>query len=94
MLGRMDGHALLGHLDDPDVARSLQEAAARVEALYAELYDAYPALRDSLAIAGMMVGHGLGAFVASDLTDDQIVAHVLDIVSQIRQVLANGMLRV
>ena len=74
--------------DDPDVARSLQEAASRVEALYAELYDAHPVLRNSLAIPGMLVGHGLGAFVASGLTDDQIVAHVLDIVSQIRSALA------
>ena len=74
--------------DDPEVARSLQEAAARVETLYAELYDAHPALRDSLAIPGMLVGQGLGAFVASGLTDDQIVAHVLDIVSQLRPALA------
>ena len=73
--------------DDPDVARSIREAAARVEALYAELYQAHPALRNSLAIPGMLVGHGLGVFVASDLTDDQIVAHVLDIVSQIRKAL-------
>ena len=73
--------------DDPDVARSLQQAAAQVEALHGELYDAHPALRDSLAIPGMLMGHGLGVFVASGLTDDQIVAHVLDIVCQVRKAL-------
>ena len=70
--------------DDPDVERSLQEASARVEVLCSELGDAYPALHGSLAIPGMLVGCGLGAFVVSGLTDDQITAHVLAVVTQIR----------
>lgn len=73
--------------DDPEVSRSLREAGPRVEALHAELFDAYPALRGSLAIPGMLVGHGLGSFVANGMTDDQIVAQCLFIVAQIRQAL-------
>lgn len=76
--------------DDPNVARSLHEAVARVEALYAQLHDEHPTIRNTLAIPGMFLGQGLGAFVATDLTDDQIVAHVLDIISQIRQALAKA----
>lgn len=33
----------------------------------------------------MLVGYGLGSFVANGLPDNQIVAHVLTIVAQIRQ---------
>lgn len=73
--------------DDPEVDRSLLEASPRIAALHAELVDAYPALRGSLAVPGMLVGHGLGVFVANGLTDDQIVAHVLVIVAQVRQTL-------
>ena len=73
--------------DHPEVLRSLQEASARVEAIYAELLDAHPALRGSLAIAGTFVGHGLGAFVANGMTDDQIIVQVLGITAQIRDTL-------
>jgi hypothetical protein len=73
--------------DDPEVARSLQEAAARVETIRAELVDAFPALRGTLAISGMLVGHGLGHFVANGMTDDQIVAQVLSITAEIRRTL-------
>lgn len=72
---------------DPDFARSLDEASARAQALHAELLEAYPALRGNLSIPGMFVGQGLGSFVANGLPDDEIVAHVLTIVGQIRQVL-------
>ena len=71
--------------DDPEFARSLGEASARIQALHAELHDTYPALRGSLAIPGAFVGHGLGSFVANVMPDDQIVTHVLTIVAQIRQ---------
>ena len=74
--------------DDPEIARAVREAAARVEELHAELIAAHPMLSESLAVPGMFMGHGIGFFVANGLTDDQIVAHVLDIVSQIRQALA------
>lgn len=76
--------------DDSEVARSLREAGPRVEALHAELLDAYPALQGSLAIPGMLVGHGLGSFVANGLTDDQIIANVLAVVAQIRRALAEA----
>lgn len=62
--------------DHPEVVCSLQEASIRVEAIRGELLDAYPALRGSLAIPGMLIGHGLASFVASGMTDDQIVAHM------------------
>jgi len=72
---------------DPEFSRQLDEAGARVQALHAELLDAYPALRGNLSIPGMLVGHGLGSFVGNGMPDDQIVAHVLTIVAQIRQAL-------
>jgi hypothetical protein len=74
-------------LNDP-VNAALLGASPRVEKLHAELIAAYPALRGTLAIPGMLVGHGLGAFVANGMTNDQIVEHVLVIVAQIRQALS------
>ena len=73
--------------DDPGFARQLGEASTRVQALHAELIDAYPALAGNLSIPGMLVGHGLGSFVANGMPDDQIVTHVLTVVGQIRQAL-------
>ncbi len=73
--------------DDPEFVHQLGEASARVEALHAELLAAYPALRGNLSIPGMLVGHGLGSFVANGMPDDQIVARVLAIAAQIRQTL-------
>lgn len=70
--------------DHPEFARALQEASVRVEAIRGELLDAYPALRGTLAIPGMMIGHALGVFVANGMTDDQIVVQVLGITAQIR----------
>ena len=70
---------------DPAVTRAVQLAAARVEKMYAELVAAHPVLDGTLAIPGMLVGQGLGAFVVNGRTDDQIVADVLLIVAQIRQ---------
>lgn len=74
--------------DDLEIKSVLLKASPRIEKLHAELRDAYPALRGTLAIPGMLVGHGLGAFVANGMTDDQIVVHVLVIVAQIRQALS------
>lgn len=74
--------------DDPEFARQLGEASTRVQALHTELLDAYPALAGNMSIPGMLVGHGLGSFVANGLPDDQIVTHVLTIVGQIRQSLS------
>ena len=73
--------------DDPEFARQLGEASARVQALHAELHEAYPALQGNLSIPGMLVGQGLAMFVANGLPDDQIVTHVLTIVGEIRQAL-------
>jgi hypothetical protein len=74
--------------DDPEFARQLGEASARVQALHGDLHDAYPALKGNLSIPGMLVGQGLAMFVANGLSDDQIVTHVLTIVSEIRQALS------
>lgn len=74
--------------DNPEVAHALVEASARVEKLHAELLDRFPALVGTLAISGMLVGHGLGSFVARGMTDDQIVTQVRDILAEIRQLLA------
>ena len=76
--------------DDPEVARALQEASARVQELHGELLAAYPALRGTLAIPGMLVGQGLGSFVANGMSADQIVGHVLAIVAEIRQALVQS----
>jgi len=72
-------------LDDPGFAGALNDASARFEALHAELLDAHPTFRGNLAIPGMLVGYGLGSFVANGMSDDDIVTHVLVIVSQIRR---------
>jgi len=69
----------------PEVERALQEASVRVEELRVELRAAYPALRGTLAIPGVFIGHSLGSFVANGMTDDQIVAHVLGVVAELRQ---------
>ena len=74
--------------NDPESAAALSEAGSRVHDLEAELREAFPVFQGNLAISGVFVGHGLGAFVANGLSDDQIVGHVLSIVSQIRQTLA------
>lgn len=69
----------------PEFARVMAEATKLVQELHERLHDTYPVLQGNLSIPGMLVGHGLGAFVANGMTNDQIVAHVLDIVSHIRQ---------
>lgn len=71
--------------EDPEFAAALREAASRVEALHADLRETYPLFQGNLAVSGVFVGAGLGAFVASGLSDDQIVGHVRLIVAQIRQ---------
>lgn len=71
--------------DDPEFEHSLHEASARVVVLHDELLATYPALRGSLAIPGMLIGHGLGMFVGNGMSDDQVVAHVRTVISQIRQ---------
>lgn len=71
--------------DDPEFARSMCAASARVQELHGELHDAHPPFRGNLAIPGIFLGHGLGSFVANGMPNDQIVAHVLAIVAQIRQ---------
>ena len=73
---------------DAECVRQLGEASARVQALHAELEDAYPALQGNLSIPGMLIGQGVGMFVVNGLSDDQIVAHVLIIVGEIRQALS------
>lgn len=76
--------------DDPEFARQLGDAEVRLRALHVELCDACPALRGNLSIPGMLVGHGLGVFVANGMRDDEIVTHVLTIVAQIRQSLGQS----
>ena len=71
--------------NDPEVARAVQEGAPRIERLHAALLDDYPALQGSMAVPGMLVGHGLAVFVANGMTNDQIVANVLAIVAEVRQ---------
>ena len=70
---------------DDEFSRAMSAASERVHELHAELHDAHPPFRGNLAIPGIRVGHGLGAFVANGMPDDQIVTHVLTIVAQIRQ---------
>ena len=69
----------------PEFAHVMAEATKLVQELHEKLHDTYPVLQGNLSIPGMLVGHGLGAFVANGMTNDQIVAHVLDIVMHIRQ---------
>lgn len=70
--------------DHPDVLRACQEASVRVEAFRGELREAFPALRGSLAIPGMFIGHGLASFVASGMTDDQIIEHMRTFIEHAR----------
>lgn len=74
--------------DDPEVASSLREAASCIEEMQSELLAAHPAIAKSLAIPGMLVGAGLGFFVASGMTDSQIVAQVLAIVDDVRRAIS------
>jgi hypothetical protein len=74
--------------DNPEIARALREVVARIDGLHADLLVDYPALRETMAIPGTLLGHGLGSLVANGMTNDQIVAHVLSIVAEIRQKLA------
>lgn len=84
----MDNQKLPDPLD-PEVVRSMHEVAARLQVFHVDLVVGYPALGETMAIPGMLVGHGLGCFVANGMTNDQIVAHVLVIVAQIRRTLEN-----
>ena len=72
---------------DPTFAAALDAASARLQLLHGELLDAHPPLRGNLSIPGMLVGYGLGSFVGNGMTDDQIVAQVLVIVTNIRRTL-------
>jgi hypothetical protein len=71
--------------DHPEVERSLREASIQLEDFHAKLYNDFPALRGSLAISGMLIGRGLGSFIANGLTDAQIVVQVLGLAAQIRR---------
>lgn len=71
--------------NSPEVASAMQEASLRINALHRELLEVCPALGGSMAIPGMYIGHGLGGLVANGMTDDQIVTHVLVIVTGIRR---------
>lgn len=68
----------------PELSRALQEGVIRLEALRVELLERWPVLRGNLAVSGAFVGHGLGAFVANGLTDDEIVRQVRGMLAQIR----------
>ena len=70
---------------DPEVAAALRDATTRIDALHAELLAAFPVFQETMAVPGILIGHGLGALVANGMTNDQIVAHVLAIVAGIRQ---------
>jgi hypothetical protein len=67
--------------------RAVRAASPRIETLHAELVKAYPALRGTMAIPGMFIGHGLAHFVSSGMSNDQILANVLLIVAEIRKTL-------
>ena len=66
-------------------AGALRDAAKRIEALHVELLDTYEVFQGTMAIPGMLIGHGLGVLVANRMSNDQIVAHVLAIVAGIRK---------
>jgi len=68
-----------------EVTRALCDATQRLRELHTELLASHLTLRGTLALPGVLVGYGLGAFVANGMTDDQLIRHVLSIVSQIRQ---------
>jgi hypothetical protein len=74
--------------EDPAVDRALLEVSSGVEELHRALREACPVLRGTLAIPGVFLGYGLGAFVSNGLTDDQIVAHVLSVVAEVRRQVA------
>ena len=70
---------------EPEIAAALRNAIVRIDELHAELLDTFPIFQGTMAIPGILIGHGLGALVTKGMTNDQIVAHVLAIVSCIRR---------
>jgi hypothetical protein len=70
---------------DPEVAAALREATQRIDELHMELLAAFPVFQGTLALPGILIGHGLGALVVNGMTNDQIIAKVLAIVAGIRE---------
>jgi len=69
----------------PEVAKAIEESSWRIEALRRELLGSFVALRGSMAVAGMFIGHGLASLVANGMTDDQIIANLMVMISGIRR---------
>lgn len=76
-LSQEDGERSMTGPAHPEFAQAMSEASVMIQELHAKLHDTYPPLQGNMAIPGMLVGHGLGAFVANGMPDDQIGrAHV------------------
>jgi hypothetical protein len=72
-----------------DFEDALGKATMRLVEIDAELREALPELRGTLAIPGVFLGHGLGSFVArSGMSDDEIIAMVRENLGVIRQGMA------
>ena len=74
--------------------RSSQEldlAMLRAVALTNETYERLrgePAFEGTMAAGGVLVGGGIGALVANEMTDEEITAFVLDIASKVRSAMS------
>ncbi len=73
---------------DPTIDDAMQAISDRLRDFATKLYADFPAISGSMAIPGMLLGHGVGAFVAEDMTDDQIVKVVLEIAARVRRATA------
>jgi hypothetical protein len=74
--------------DSPAFQDALQGASRHIEDTHQKLRELYPMLTGTMAIPGMLIGHGLGCLVANGMTDEEIVVHVRNIVVNIRETAA------
>jgi hypothetical protein len=74
--------------DSPAFQSALQSASGHIEELHQKLRELYPMLTGTMAIPGMLLGHGLGCLVANGMTDEEIVVQVHGIVAHIRETVA------
>ena len=68
-----------------ELEAALHAASERVQQMRTELHDEFPAFRGTLAVAGVLVGHGLASFVSNGMTDEQIIVQMVAILAEIRQ---------
>ena len=80
-------------VSDAEVLQALTAASSYFGVLHEQLTDAFPALRDSLAIPGAFAGYGIATLVAAGMSNAQIVERMLEIAVEVRQKLRDRFLQ-